>query len=247
MARVFASASSEYLLDAASPVISSHPFSMACWFKPVASNVNYSLMISATNSAVGNLYGLSARGGNTPFTLVAQSLYSSQYSYAAASTGYSAGVWHHAVGVWASNTSRAVYLNGGNKGTNSDNRPVSGVQRFAIGCNGRPSPGAFMNGSILWPAVWDVALTDNEAASLASGINPLLIRPDNLIFFSPLGNLDGDSDIDVVGGVSFSANGTPTWSDDSPTGLIYPSQQIIGVSQGIITPAVQHARLRIGV
>jgi hypothetical protein len=246
MARVFASSSSEYLRTTSTAVVSDHPFSMACWFKPVATNQNYVLMLTL-QYGTGDLYGLSARGASSPYTLVAQSLYSGQFSTAAASTSYSAGVWSHACGVWTSDTSRSVYLNGGNKGTNSDNRPITSVTAFAIGSNGRASPGSFLDGSILWPAVWDVALTDDEAAMLAAGINPLLVRPESLIFFAPLGNLDPEIDQDLVGGVSFTEYGTPTWSDDSPAGLIYPSQQIIGVSQGIITPAVQHARLRIGV
>jgi hypothetical protein len=66
--------------------------------------------------------------------------------------------------------------------------------------------------------------------------------------FVPCGGLHGEHDGDYIGNVNnLAAISSPTWSDDSPTGLIYLSQQIIGVSQGIVTPAVQHARLRIGV
>ena len=43
-----------------------------------------------------------------------------------------------------------------------------------------------MNGSIAEPAIWNVALTDAEIASLAAGFTPDQIRPQSLQFYAPL-------------------------------------------------------------
>jgi hypothetical protein len=147
-----------------------------------------------------------------------------------------------------SSTSREGYLDGSSVGVNSTSVGNYTPNRYTIGALKRASLDSnIMNGHIFWAAIWNAALTDAEHLALSNGICPLLVRPDSLASFVPLGGFNGQNDYDHIAGWSFTPTNSPTWSDGSPTGLIYPSQQIIGVSQGIITPAVQHARLRIGV
>ncbi len=43
-----------------------------------------------------------------------------------------------------------------------------------------------MNSGSITGAGWDVVLTREEIARLASGISPLLIRPDRLVYYAPL-------------------------------------------------------------
>jgi hypothetical protein len=54
-------------------------------------------------------------------------------------------------------------------------------------------------GLIAHPAIWNVALTDEEVAALGAGASPLTIRPWALVFYAPYLGRDS-SEIDIVGG-----------------------------------------------
>lgn len=122
-------------------------------------------------------------------------------------TGYTVGVWHHACGVWASSTSRSVYIDGGSKGSNTDSILLSGFSRTNISTrwvsNAR---GAFFDGCIAEPAIWDVALTDDEVASLARGFSPDQIRPQSLVSYWPIIGRHSP-EIDVFGGFNLTVSG----------------------------------------
>jgi hypothetical protein len=108
---------------------------------------------------------------------------------ATTTTGYSSGVWTHACGVVSSNTSRTSYINGGSSGTDSTNIPVAPTIQASIG-NQRfssfPSGASFATGLIAEVGIWNAALTADEIASLAKGMTCDKIRPQNLVFYSPL-------------------------------------------------------------
>jgi hypothetical protein len=101
-------------------------------------------------------------------------------------SSYVAGAWYHVVGVWAGDSSRSIYLNGGAPVTNTTTISPITLDQFAIGSNG--SAGAFMNGRIAEFALWgsSTILTASEIASLAAGVSPLLIRPSTLFRYYPL-------------------------------------------------------------
>jgi hypothetical protein len=100
----------------------------------------------------------------------------------------SANTVFHAAGVWASSTSRSVYLDGANKVTDTAASTPSGINRAAIGVSRASSiDQAFNSGGRLAEAgFWNAALTDEEIAALAKGIPPIMIRPQNLVAYLPL-------------------------------------------------------------
>lgn len=251
MARSLASASSQYLIKTGSIPVTSAPLTLAAYAKPASAHVGGILCLGKTSGgypyerfviSCDIVYELD----DPPFNFQAAG---SNLFYSAIGGSYSVGNWYHVCGVAASSSSRTLYVDGTSVATNTSSVTPSSINSTLVGAYADPlaTTQFHFNGSVLWPAIWNVALTDDEVASLAAGAHPLTIRPESLVFFAPLGGLDPEHDRDIVGGLSLTATNSPTWSDDSPTGLIYPSQQIIGVSQGIITPTVQHARLRIGV
>jgi len=218
------------------------PKSFALWFYKDALSADKWVMTQA--NGVGNYAGLRAlstgyvrsywRGGDT--------------LYIESSNTYSATSWNHIGGTWGFKRVTGIYLNGvGVTGSLYSNGAETNNLSIGAYYAGTGSNSGWFDGKIAWAAGWNVELDATDFAALAAGISPLLIRPDALYYFAPLGWLDGNNDEDIVGAKTLTAYNSPTWSDDSPAGLIYPSQQIIGVSQGIVTPAVQHARLRIGV
>jgi len=97
-------------------------------------------------------------------------------------------------------------LNGGGNTTNTDNLVISGFTQIGIGARYTDSWGGFYNGDIAEPAIWNAALTAAEIASLAKGMTPDKIRPQNLVFYAPLvRNLQ-----DVRGGLTITNNNGAT-------------------------------------
>jgi hypothetical protein len=79
----------------------------------------------------------------------------------------------------------------------------------------------YMNGRVAEVGVWNVALTASEIESLASGISPLMVRPDALVFYAPMLTTTGNQR-DWVGGLSLAPTNTPT--DIDHPAIVYPFQ-----------------------
>ncbi len=133
-------------------------------------------------------------------------------SGATTNAALSTGVWYHVVGVWTSQTSRSIYLDG-DKVTNSMDAGALGTFTVsAIGCFIQsPSTTNFhWDGLIAHVGIWSAALTDAEVNSLLKGFSPMLIRPQSLSVYSPLiGNINsvrGSAWTNLNGSTASSAN-----------------------------------------
>lgn len=226
MARQFDDASQQYLISAVQAVLISPPISMACWFKSDDITV-YQTLVGIIDYSSDEYYLLAAAGtiANDP---VRATTYNGVVSASAvSSTGYSAGTWHHACGVFAATNSRAAYIDGGSKGTNATSvTGVGPVDRFEIGgrvMGGGASKALFMSGAIAEAAIWNGALSDAEAAILAAGFSPLFVKPENLVAYW---SLIRDEDQDRVGGWNLTDNGGPTISTHVPK-VLYPAPQFV--------------------
>ena len=82
-------------------------------------------------------------------------------------SGYSASTWHTAIAVFASSTSRSVYLDGANKGTNTtSNTPSTSVDATMIGVNHNGTVyGAYLDGKV--GAIGFAGATHSDAEALA--------------------------------------------------------------------------------
>ena len=178
MARKFYSVSSHVLTLASAPV-TAVPFSMACWFNARSNAASQNLITIEVAGSTANRHDLVAVQGNS---VNAESKITGTAARATTTVGYSNNVWNHACGVWASITSRAVYLNGGNKGTDATSKAPSGINETKIG-NGNLGD---MDGLIAEAAIWNAALTDGEVKALALGTRPIFIRPMSLVAYWPL-------------------------------------------------------------
>ena len=135
---------------------------------------------------------------------------------------FSTGAWNHGAAVFASATSRTVYLNGGNSATNTTSRSPSGINRTAVGAKLGNTAAGFHDGLLADVAAWNVALSADDVASLALGFSPLLIRPDALIFYMPLWGF-GSPEPDFRGGNIMTVNGAPAVGGSHPR-VFYPSR-----------------------
>jgi len=70
--------------------------------------------------------------------------------------------WHYATAVYAAVNSRAAYLDGGNKGTNTTSATPASIDSFSIGREGDSTPGDYWPGNIDEFWLLDDALSDAE-------------------------------------------------------------------------------------
>lgn len=157
------------------------PLSMGCWFNMTTTTLS-SVIMGMHDGTANERFQLNHP--SSPCNIQALTGHLGSTSNSATSTSASAGVWNHALGVWASATSRASYLNGGGKGTNATSRVPSGLNTLTIGArNGAAAP---FDGMICEAAIWNVALSDTDAVTLSLGFSPLLVRPEALVAYWPI-------------------------------------------------------------
>lgn len=181
-------------LSSDTPALTAVPITMACWFNADDATKLQGLMCLSelgTSPATGDFFGLDLRGdvAGDPVRATSYSGSAGGNDYASTSSGYSTGTWQHAAAVFATTTSRAAYLNGGSKGTDTaSNTPSAGaLERTVIAARISTSSDYYhFNGRIAEAAIWNVALTDAEILLLSLGYSPMFVRPASLVAYWPL-------------------------------------------------------------
>lgn len=142
------------------PITMSFPITIMGWAKSTASGgtiISYALS-SATDKYM--LIGIDAV--NKPFIFARDA---SNYT-----TGTAAGVldqnWHHIVGVFNSNTSKDLYVDGISGASISVSRALASENRIAVGTNGRSNLDGRFTGVIDECAVWNRAITTAEISEI---------------------------------------------------------------------------------
>jgi len=178
--------SSQYISGGSVPT-TTLPITTACWFKAANVTASGSLVSLSTNAGTAR-YTMSVRGDIVGDPLRAAAVNSGGTAgQASTSTSYTAGVWHHALAIYSSSTSRTIYLNGAGSGTNTTSITVgTGINRTLTGAQILTTVQDFFNGSIAEVGIWGVALDAGEISALASGFSPRLIRPASLLYYAPL-------------------------------------------------------------
>lgn len=203
-------------LNVATP-ITALPFTMMAWFKVDNTTSGHTLVClgNATDSEIMRL-GASGDVASDPVMFRATNSGGSNANITT-STGFTASTWRHACAVATStNTVRHVYLDGAGKVSSSSNiRDITAATRIAIGAQYQAGVyGADTEGKIAHVALWNIALSDAEVASLAGGANPLAVQAANLVAYWPL---TADL-VDVVGAVTLTNGGGVTFDGaDNPT------------------------------
>lgn len=179
--------STSNFLRNATAIVTGTPLTISAWAWTDSNSVTAQMICSIVNSASTtnlNAFHLALSGGN----IQALAADGTNDTYAAPTATHPLNTWFHACGVYTSATSRAAYLNGGNKGTNTGSRTPSGLNRTSIGKrdNATGDRPFSSTGFIAEVAIWNDSLTDAEVASLATGISPFKIRPSALVAYWPL-------------------------------------------------------------
>jgi hypothetical protein len=160
----------------------SYPLTINCWFYPTVSGFGRLNLVSFVEDTASVVHMLRANSD----TNIVEYNTNSPFS-ASSSASYTTNTWNMATAVGTSATSRTVYLNAANSGTNTGSRTPTTPDRVCIGFSrysGSDTP--TMEGYIAEVAIWNVTLTTDELTSLYTGTKANQIRPQNLKFYMPL-------------------------------------------------------------
>lgn len=213
--------------------VTAYPFTLACWYNADTMTASRTLISFSDGSSLMELYIENVAGG----TLNARAGLLGNCNATAAIT---TGTWQHACGVYASSTSRACFMNGGSKGTNTTSVAMFTANSLRIGLSAYFGSSVKMDGGIAVPCVWNVALTDDEVAQLAAGYHPTCVRPDAIVALWEF-DTGASTEPDYWGGYSLTNSGS-TQREDPP--LIYPAGVIDSVFTASAPPPATGNRRR---
>lgn len=186
MAYVFNDAVSDRIRSATAPVTAA-PFSIACWARSDDETAAQAAISIGDKDVTGHFWDILFVGNVAGDPIRFRALAGGTAGSAeAVGIDYAANTWYHVCGVETSSTSRAVFVNGGAKGTNATNRSPANADNVTVGADGNSTPSSPFSGDIAEAAVWSVALTDAEVAVLGTGVPAFMVRPASLVFYAPL-------------------------------------------------------------
>lgn len=237
MARAFADASSQYLSLGSSPV-SDVPFALAIWFYHTEAENDDFFGVGADFVDYHEIYITSAH-------IVSVRSDDGTIGNATSTAGGAINTWHHACGLFVSDTDRRAFLDGGNKGTDATNVNPENLAHTAIGGRADSAITGVYSGYAAEAAIWDLSAWPGATASdkadefervavpaLAQGFSPLFFQL-GLVAYWPLIR---DEDQDRVGGYDLTPSNNPTVVAHPP--VIYPVSPNIGRGDGICTTTV---------
>ena len=175
-------------LSTTSTPVTGVPMTFACFFNsdtvggsnPVNSGV---LMYAGVPSATSR-YLLSLFQSKIYATAINAS---NTVSSALSTSSFSIGTWTHACGVFESTTSRKVYFNGTLEDTKTNLISPANATQLRIGIQRLNNTNVSgHDGRIAEAGIWNVALTDAEILSLSRGMTCDKIRPQSLVYYTPL-------------------------------------------------------------
>ena len=237
--------SSEYL-NTGNAVLSSVPITMGCWFYSTSNSATQRLISIGDKDTPNDFFHLSAMGTVTGDPLRASVKRGGAAGSATTTSGYSINTWHHATAVFTSNSDRDVYIDGGSVGNNTTAATPASLDTTRIGARASSGTNGPMAGRIAEAAIWNIALSTSEIAQLASGFSPLLVRPDGLTNYWPLGGIArfsaSSAASDYAGAYPLSPIDGPTESEHPR--IFYPTTPIIlTAAAGHAVRAMHHYRM----
>lgn len=234
MARLF-DGSNDILKRGAVISTATDNYTLCCWIK-----------LASIDSGEAFKNGVRAAGGGNGYSITtttsgADRVLRHDLSFVANATGTTllgTTNWHHAVAIRSSGTAY-IYVDGAQEGGTTTSAPNTPATNASIGmatdATGDTLP---LNANIAECAMWDVALTDAEIATLADGFSPLFVRPESLLVYVPLiGN--NSPETDIVTSTTWAV--TEATKADHPR-IIYP----YGDPTGITKPSFEQVAKIIG-
>lgn len=228
MSLLFDNALNQYLSAPAAPV-TGVPLTMSIWYYPDEDGVNFQTPLSLADSGSATDYVRLAFMGGVAGDPMRAYTRAGATNVNAGVTGSNINAWNHALGVYASTTSRFAWVNGSKSAENTTEAAPSAFDRIrvAVGAQSGGVSTIDFSGGLAEAAVYDGALDDDEALALRAGYSPLLVKPGSLRFYL---KMIRDDYQDLIGGLSFTPNGTPTVA--AHPRIIYPAPKLYSFPTG---------------
>jgi hypothetical protein len=205
MGRIFDDAIPDYLEADGTPPVVAAPFTFVTWGQ--SDDVDdLGAVMSVGDKDVADQHWILSFDGITGGDPVKFNATSGTEANLFTTTGFTINTWHHAAAVEASATDHRVLIDGGSKATSATNKAPSGADRVSIGRRASSGGAQESSGKISHAAIYDVALSDADVASLAAGVNPKRYRPGNLVALWPINGSSPEKDI--VGGFNLTVTGS---------------------------------------
>jgi len=213
MARDF-NGSSDRATNSGAPATAA-PLTLACWFR-ADTLPGVSCLMSLHGSGSGHSFSMIVE--DTPKKLKAR-INGGATALAVHGTTVTTGQWYHACAVFTTTTSRDIYLDGVSPVNNTTSQTPTSINTSYLGTI---NAGSFPHdGQLAEVAVWNVALSAAEIASLSKGFSPRLVRRESLKAYWPLiGRVSPEPDLCGVYPLTL----TGTANADHPR-IIYPSKR----------------------
>jgi hypothetical protein len=219
MARLFASASTQYL-KVSRAAVTAYPVTQVAWFNAVDQGTPQTLVCLSDDSvdtACQRIY-VDESGGT--YRTFAQSIEDGGGNEKAQINGWTPNVWQHLAGVFRSSTSRSIYLNGSSASNVNSVTFDAGMNATSIGFLDRLSPTQYMNGGLAQAALYNAWLSDTDIMRMVKKrLSPLLVRPQSLIAYWALRH--GDN-ADWLGRFGMAAVNAPIDTVSPP--IVYPER-----------------------
>ena len=141
----------------------SYPFTLSIWVRPsISKDVALFGISHPSNSAQ---YKFIRRRADNAFSIAARDT-GTNVSTDSKSTNYPNGSWYHVVGVFASATSRELYVNGVSVATSSTSVVLSGETVVSLGRLRATDSVLNMQGDADEASIWNRALSSNEVSEI---------------------------------------------------------------------------------
>ncbi len=229
-------------LSLASQVAKAFPFTFACWYKPatVAGSTPYCLITPGHTTTTVHFNTIQIANAKASISIPGAS--------ASSVASLTAGIWYHVVGVFSNANSKTVYLNGiGASTTVPSSLPTENITAIgAIFYGSSTTPIDFANGSIAYPSIWNLSLTQADVAALynsGSGSDPRTVEPSNWLSFLTL--TVGPPFVDQVSGSTWTSSGAPAVDTDpfSIPPVASPIMTVVGATNVQATMATLTGKL----
>jgi len=219
MARDFESSNEDHIEvgDIAALNITGDEVTLSVWIRAESFTSEMKILAKWSDAGGAFSYLLSADGVGNNKVLFA--VHTGSQTLTIGTTSMGTGTWFHLAGTYDGATIRA-YLDGIEENSAAKTGNItSNTAPVRIGVGSGATDEQPFDGDIGHCAIWDAPLTAGEIKSLATGINPLKIRAENLLFYAPVNGQDPE--YDVVGGLDLTVVGaTKTEEPPIPNSIV---------------------------
>jgi len=173
----FTAASSQYLLVGSGSLVATVPLTMAVLFQSPNVTSTYAMMCIKTAASPNDGWQIFCAGAATGDPIRANSVDDGTAKTVDSTASYTADTWYTAITGFEATNKRYAYLNGTNKGTNTDSSsPDVTTGKTAIGCtfNTNTVPVSPFGGKIAACAFYNTNLSDAQVLALHNAMAALV-------------------------------------------------------------------------